>query len=765
MAKKPTYEELELRIQELEQAKSILDHISDIAYIADTEGNVTYVNPAAEQIIGIPLDEIIGKPFLPFFIEEDHQSLIDVYIRTLAGESLENTLTFNNGVICHFTSIPLRDKQGNIIGTSGIARDISQRLETEKALAESEARLKKAQSVAKIGNWEYDLSTGKIWGSEQAFQIYGIERTSPYLPLDRVEACIPDAARVNQALVDLIQKNKKYDIEFEVRQETTGRTILIHSIAELVYENNVPTKVLGVIQDFTERKRAEEALRESEEKYRILVENANDAIFITQGEAIKFPNPKTEDISGYSKEELIRKPFIELIHPEDRDLILETQKKRLGGEELPSTYPFRIINKAGVPVWVQLNTVLINWEGHPANLNLIRDITQQRKLESQLQQAQKMEAIGTLAGGIAHDFNNILGAIIGFGEILKYSKIPRDSDLQNDLDQILKAGNRAKDLVKQILAFSRQVEQEEKPLLIVPIVAETLKLLRATLPTTIEIIEGIEKTNATIIGDPSQINQIIMNLCTNAAHAMQASGGVLEVNLEEVEIDSRRSKIRLNLSPGPYVRLTVSDTGHGISPEIIERVFDPYFTTKQKGEGTGLGLAVVHGIVKSHGGEITVESQVGKGTIFNIYMPMVEKVVSAEIDREEPLPTGNGRILFVDDENALVQIGKQMLAGLGYEVETRTSSLEALELFRMNPSRFDLVMTDMTMPNMTGAQLAQELIQIRPDIQIILCTGFSERMNRETIVKAGIKDLLLKPLSTREMALSVKNALRHKYGI
>ena len=261
------------------------------------------------------------------------------------------------------------------------------------------------------------------------------------------------------------------------------------------------------------------------------------------------------------------------------------------------------------------------------------------------------------------------------------------------------------------------------------------------------------------MGDPGQIHQIIMNLCTNAAQAMQEMGGILEVNLEEVAVDFNQFEEQRNLISGSYMRLTVSDTGQGIAPEIFERIFDPYFTTKEMGEGTGLGLAVVHGIVKSHGGEITVDSQLEKGTTFQVYLPIIAKKVSVEEDDLKELPAGQGCILYVDDENALVQTTRQMLEGIGYEVETRTSSVEALELFRAYHRRFDLVITDMTMPNMTGIQLAQEFARIRPGIPIILCTGYSEQVNIEAASNAGVTDLLVKPFSTQDIALSVKKAL------
>ena len=397
-------------------------------------------------------------------------------------------------------------------------------------------------------------------------------------------------------------------------------------------------------------------------------------------------------------------------------------------------------------------------DGPVSKLTVLRDITDLRTLETQLQQAQKMEAIGTLAGGIAHDFNNILGAIIGHAEIGKM-KVPKESEVVTNLDQVVKAGTRAATLVKQILTVSRQHKQEQRPVQIKYIVRDALKLLRATLPTTIEIKEDLIKESGIVHADPTQMHQVIMNLCTNAGHAMQEEGGVLEVSLANVELDDLLASKHLDLNAGSYLRLTVSDTGHGMSPEIMERIFDPYFTTKDTGQGTGLGLSVAQGIVKAHGGTVTVYSELEKGTTFHVYLPVILEEEMEEKESEEPLPTGSERILLIDDEQVLIEIGSQMLEQLGYEVVTKQSSIEALELFRAEPDRFDLVITDMTMPHMTGDKLAQKLMEIRPDIPIILCTGHSRLISEERAKEIGIRAFVIKPILKRAMAQTVRKAL------
>ncbi len=384
-------------------------------------------------------------------------------------------------------------------------------------------------------------------------------------------------------------------------------------------------------------------------------------------------------------------------------------------------------------------------------------------LEEHLRYTKKMEAIGTLAGGIAHDFNNILAAIIGYTELASLNASNSDS-LKSDLDEILKASNRAKDLTKQILLFSRQTEQEQKPIKIEFIVKEVLKMMRASLPTTIEIRQNIKTGLAPILSDSTEIHRVLMNLCTNAAHAMQKKGGVLEVTLTDMEIDKKTAAQNLDLNPGQYQILTISDTGHGMDSSVIERIFDPFFTTKKHGEGTGMGLAVTHGIVKSCGGAITVSSEVGKGTTFKVFFPAIESEITVESEHYKPVSHGKERILFVDDEAALVGAGRQLLESLGYKVIAKTNGIEALETFKEQPSNFDVVITDMIMPKMTGKDLSKEILAIRPDIPIIICTGFSEVISEKKAKAIGIREFIMKPILRRDMANIIRRVLDNEKG-
>jgi PAS domain S-box-containing protein len=507
------------------------------------------------------------------------------------------------------------------------------------------------------------------------------------------------------------------------------------------------------------------ALRQSEELYRVTFQAIPDAITLTKLKNDRFieVNDGFCAMTGFSREEALGRTPVDLnlfVDPSERSQFIEM----LNREDQVNGYELKCRRSDGVLFDALLSCRPLRYGNDDCLVTVAQDITavnksQQEKarLEAQLRQAQKMEAIGTLAGGISHDFNNILAAMMGYTELVLLNQ-PERTRVHHYLDEVLKAGERAKNLVSQILAFSRQSESERKPIQLRPIVKESLKLLRASLPATIEIRQDIGTDEAIVLADPAQIHQIIMNLCTNAAHAMRENGGILEVGLHQVQAEQELCAAHPDLRPGPCVALTVGDTGCGMTPEVLERIFEPYFSTKEKGEGTGLGLAVVHGIVTGYGGVISVQSEPSRGSVFKIYLPAVE-TATPQTHRDEKLQSGRERILFVDDEPSLVEIGQDMLQHLGYEVVTFSSSLDALNAFRARPDRFDLVITDMTMPQMTGERLAQALIEIRPDLPVILCTGYSERITEQRASALGIKAFLLKPLSAHDLARKVRDTL------
>jgi PAS domain S-box-containing protein len=512
-----------------------------------------------------------------------------------------------------------------------------------------------------------------------------------------------------------------------------------------------------------QRNQAEAALRNSERKYRELVENANSIILRmdTEGRVIFF-NTCAQNFFGFSEAEILGKNVIgTIVPPKDRaGNDLRQMIKDIGNNpERYASHENENVRKNGERVQVAwVNKAIFDDDARVREILCVGiDVTDKWQLERRLAQAQKMEAMGTLAGGIAHDFNNILSAIMGYTE-LSLMDAPPDPDMRKNLEQVLKAGNRAKELVQQILTYSRQREREMQPVNMNLMVIEALKLLRASLPSTIQINQSV-KSNLAVMSDPSNIHQIIMNLCTNAGYAMHENGGLLQVNLSDLDLDEDFTKHRPGVNPGKFIVLTVADTGHGMSPEVIERIFDPFFTTKRKGEGTGMGLSVVHGIVKSQGGALTVDSTPGKGSVFKVYLPAITSDWVPNSESADLMVTGSENILFVDDEAFQTDIARQMLSRLGYHLTTQTSSTEALELFRQAPDRFDLVITDMTMPQMPGDVLARKLIAVRPDIPIIVCTGYSDRIDKAIASEIGIREMIMKPMVMKEIADCIRRVL------
>jgi PAS domain S-box-containing protein len=520
--------------------------------------------------------------------------------------------------------------------------------------------------------------------------------------------------------------------------------------------------------DITARKQAEKALKLSEEKFSKAFQASPVWVSITTVNEGRFleVNDTFSKISGFTREEAVGRTSFDLgfwIDPEpekDRTSALKIFRKQGYFRNLEMKMRF----KDGEDHFMLWSADPIEFEDQECFINVLMEITERKlmeadkaALESRLRQAQKMEAIGTLAGGIAHDFNNILSAVLGYTE-LALNDVEKGTDIYHNLQEVFRAGERSKDLVKQILAFSRQAEQDRKPIQVKLIAKEAIKFLRASLPTTIEIHQDL-RSSSLVIADPTQIHQVIMNLCTNAEYAMRKKGGVLEVSLADVHLETDFAAKYPELKPGAYLELTVRDSGHGIPTYILDRIFDPFFTTKEKGEGTGMGLSAVHGIVGSYGGAVKVTSEPDKGSTFKVYLPAVERQAETKVQPEEAIAAGTERILFVDDEPALANIGQQILESLGYKVTARTSSVEALELFRTKPNGFDLVITDMTMPNLTGDELAEEMIRINPQIPVILCTGYSAKINQQRAMAMGIRAFISKPVLKKDMAETIRRIL------
>ncbi len=738
--------------------------------ISSPEARFITVNAAFSNMTGYTPEELASMSFMdithPDHLEKDSEgirALGDGEIPVYRAE--KKYVTKGGSAIWGDATISaIRDENGKLLYFLGMIQDITERRKTDAALRESEELYRTAlessnDAVSILSNGRYQYANQTFFESFgiSAEDLPGIPHGAMTHPEDRER--IRDYHR-------LLMQGRPVPTHYEFRGiKKDGSTVYLEASVSLITYQGEKAQ-LSFMRNITPRKLSELALRQSEERYRTIVESIEDGYFeIDLKGRYTFINDALCRQFGYSREELFKIDYRKLTTPKGA-IDLFQYYNELYRTGLPKLFTYQILDKHGEVRDREIYASLVrDASGKPLGFRGIgRDITERKraeeekkKLADRLHQAQKMEAIGTLAGGIAHDFNNILASIMGFAELIKIRTGSREMD--GNIDQILKASLRARDLVNQILTFSRHKEKEVQAVNLEMIVAETMKLLRATIPSTIEISARIEPRPYAVMADSTEIYQVIMNLCTNAFHSMRDRGGILEISLKSVELGDNELQDLPDLKPGKYVELSISDTGTGIEREIIGRIFDPFFTTKERGTGTGLGLAVVYGIVKEYGGTVLVRSEPGKGSTFSIYLPAVESKAVVQQAPERRLPRGSERILFVDDEKVLVEIGRQMLGYLGYRVEAAASSIQALDIFRKDPGRFDLVMTDMTMPGMTGADLAREILRIRPDIPIILCTGYSEILTKENAKAHGIREVLTKPFSLEQLAGQIRTVL------
>ncbi|NWH04643.1 cache domain-containing protein [Desulfobacter latus] len=834
--------------------------------------------------------------------------LIVIFIYPIA-KLISNRLKNNFDVFTRFfkvaanQSIKIKSDQLNLVEFEPLVEAANQMIEVREKnkalLVQNEQRYKKAQEMGQVGNWEYDIGNEIFWGSEEAKRIYGFDPESEKFLTDEIEHCIPERERVHQALIDLIENDKPYDLEFEIHPVSGPERRIVKSIAELVGNDaGAPLKVIGVIQDITEQKTAEELIIQSQsqlnEKNQLLsailqhthmmaafLDSEFNFLWVNQAyaDACKrlpsfFPGKNHFDLYPHQENQIIfetvvktgkeysvaAKPFEFPDQPErgvtywDWSLIptktesglvdglvftlfevtdrIEAEKQvhdakerfqKVFNSQLDAIFilgpekPARIIemNKAVSTLFGYTKDEIL---GQPADMlhvnekylaefqdalfhavktqgylkdfefsmkrkdgrifptehtvlelndetgqrtgwvSIVRDLTERKKFESHMRQTQKIESIGNLAGGIAHDFNNILFPIVGMSELL-LEDLPPESIEREKAQEIYKAGKRGSELVKQILAFSRQSDQKPIPTRIQKVLKEVSKLIRPTIPANIEITWDIQQDCGMVMADPTQLHQIAMNLITNAYHAVDPGNGKIDIRLKEKEFKTHSIE-KKQIEPGRYAALSVSDNGCGIDSETLEMIFEPYFTTKAQGKGTGLGLAVVHGIVKEYGGEIFVTSKSDKGSSFEVCIPLMKSEYNLLTDDlQNVAPSGTERILVVDDEVPIAKLEGQMLKRLGYKVTISIGSQEALNSFKKSPDAFDLILTDMSMPNMTGDQLAYEIRKITPGMPIIICTGFSERINKERAEKIGVNGFLMKPIVKSDMAGMVRKVL------
>ncbi len=757
----------------LQLTQHSINNITESIFWIDESARFVFVNNAACRNLGYSQEELLRMntfdvdPVFPKNKWKEHWQKI-AKIGTFTIDTIHNTKDGREIPVEVTTNlVEFRGKQYNC----AVARDI-----TERKKAEQELKFAKRQAEENESRFKalHNASFGGIAIHDKGIILdcnHGLSEISGYtvdelIGMDGLLLIAANSREIVMAnilggyekpyeVIGVRKNGEKYPVRMEAR--------------EIPYKG----KQVRVVEfrDITEQIHTEESLQKSEERYKEMVLSTTNCIAVYRpvdnGENFIFVefNPMAEKTEKISKSEVIGKKITE-VFPGVIDFglfkIIQDVYKSGKAKHFPvSIYQDSRIQGYRENYIYRLSTGEI--------VAVYRDLTESKKLEEesqklqeQLIQAQKMEAIGTLAGGIAHDFNNVLGVIMGYTELTLDNLNDTKRTIIN-LDRVMKASIRAKDMVQQILAFSRKDDQNMESVNLEKLIKETISFLRSSIPTIIKINVNIEKDLKLISGNETQINQILLNLCTNATHAMKEKGGVLEIGLKETVVEENDTSL-IDMEAGTYLHLYVSDTGIGMSKELSERIFEPYFTTKASGEGTGMGLAVIYGIVKSHKGEIKLYSEPEKGTVFNVYFPVIESVENSEfkIEQEQIVSGKNERILFVDDELFIVELSIQMLKKLGYQVEGRSNSVEALELFRTNPENFDLIITDMTMPYLTGVNLVSEIHKIRSDIPVILCTGFSSGINKEKLKDFGINALIMKPVVKSDLSKVIREVLYNK---
>jgi PAS domain S-box-containing protein len=621
-------------------------------------------------------------------------------------------------------------------------------------LGETTGQLLEAQRIAGCGSYVFDVTTGFWTGSEVLSDIFGLPE--PGLTRDAngwLEIVHPEDRETMHGHLyeDVLKNHSPFDRTYRIIRRNDQQERWVHGLGKLIFnENGEVTRMVGIIQDITDRKRNEDQMNV---QFSALTAAANAILITDRSGRIEWVNPAFSKLTGYSAEEAVGKtPQLLNSGQHAPAFFANLWQTVLAG----NVWHGEMVNRrkdGGLYTEDTTITPVRNADGQVAHfVSIKQDVTERRQLEKRMLQAQKMEAIGTLAGGIAHDFNNILAAMFGYAYLLQQDT-EGNAAAQENIEEILKATGRAKDLVQQILTFSRQREQKPQVVRLDSIVKEAVRFLRASLPSQIKIELNLAADAPAVLADPTQIYQVVINLATNALHAMEGRAGRLTIALESFPTDTHFLQLHPNFRPGLGTLLTVADTGQGMDVKTMERIFEPFFTTKPVGKGTGLGLSVVHGIVESHQGAISVDSKVGCGTTFRLYFPGQEDAITLKEEPIAKVPAGNGQhVLLLDDEPTLTTALERLLIRLNYQVSISNSAREAIHRFAEAPVRYDLVITDLTMPEMSGLEVSRQLRQLRPDLPVILTSGFSADVNHETLAAAGICEVLPKPISWNDLA-------------
>ncbi len=751
-----------LRAPEEKYRVAIEDSNDGVAIIKDLTH--VYVNKRLVEMFGYENPEqIVGKPAIHLIHPDDHHRVLS-HLKQRQDEGVKPSRyefkgVKSNGATVHVEGSLTTVTHGGEKTVLLCIRDVTERRQNEEALRTSEERFRTFFELPLIGIAITSPDMRWIEVNDKLCSILGYTREelvhttwADLTPSDELTEELLIFKRVLSGELDGHTHEKHY-----IRRDGSVIDVEVSSLPVRKPDGSVDYFV-ALLEDITDRKLSVEALRESEEKYRLLIENATDLVFIIQDGVIKFPNPKTMEKSGFSEEELAQIPFINHVHPDDRAMLSDRHQKRISGEGPSDVCSYRALTKDGSVLWGEISSVLVEWEGKPATLNFLRDITAQKKLEDRLLQAQKMEAIGTLAGGIAHDFNNLLMGIQGYAALMLHNLNPVHShfDKLNRIQELVTSGA---DLTRQLLGFARGGRYELKPNDLNRIIQRTSAMFGRT-KKEVSIHENLETDLVMVEIDAGQIEQVLLNLYVNAWQAMP-QGGNLYIETANVFLDFHHTE-QLGLTEGPYVKISVTDEGVGMDEKTRERIFEPFFTTKEMRRGTGLGLASAYGIVKGHKGTINVYSEIGHGTTFTIYLPGSDKDALNETGTSGDILTGNETILIVDDEDAIVTVTAEILETLGYKVLSARSGREAVDLYSARGKEIGVIVLDMIMPDMSGGETFAFLKMINPSVKVILSSGYSLNEQARDIMEQGCRAFIQKPFTIQVLSQKVREVLERE---